>query len=62
MEFPIVINLTSPFPILGMFGDICYIFQISLEDYVSKQWRSCSAASDLGLHCLPVSYKKDAIL
>ena len=36
--------------------------QILIEYYVSKQWRHCSAASDLGLQWLPMSLKKDARL
>ena len=36
--------------------------QILIEYYVSKQWRHCSAASDLGLQWLPMSHKKDARL
>ena len=35
-----------------------FIFiQISIEHSVRKQWRSCSAVSDLDLHCLPMSFK-----
>ena len=30
-------------------------------DSISKQWRH-SVASDLGLHCLPMSHKKDTRL
>ena len=46
---------------------VVYIFfQILIEHSVSKQWRPCSyaasAASDLDLHCLPMSHKKDARL
>ena len=45
---------------------VFFIFiQILIETYASKQWRPLSdtmldAASDLGLHYLPMSQKKDA--
>ena len=62
MEFPILISWTSPFPTNGLLGGI----QILIEHYVSKQWRPWSdvrsAASDLGLHCLHMSNKKEARL
>ena len=38
--------------------------QVLMENYASKQWRPDqtphSVVSDLGLHCLPMSHKKDA--
>ena len=36
-----------------------YFIQILKDTSVSKQWRTCFAASDLILHCLPMSHKKD---
>ena len=37
-----------------------FIFiQISIEHSVSNPWRPCYTASDLGLHCLPMSDKED---
>ena len=40
MYFPILINWTSPFPILGLFGGIfSFIIQILKETYASIQWR-----------------------
>ena len=40
MYFPILINWTSPFPILGLFGGIFSFFiQILKETYASIQWR-----------------------
>ena len=37
-----------------------FIFiQILIE--ISIMIRTCSVASDLGLHCLPMSHKKDTI-
>ena len=43
---------------------VFFIFiQILIEHSASKQLtRSRFAASDLGLHCLPLSHKKDAML
>ena len=35
--------------------------QVLVQNYASKQWRQ-NAASDLGLHFLPLSHKKDAWL
>ena len=34
-----------------------FFIQILIENYASKQW---NVASDLGLHYLPMSHKKDA--
>ena len=40
-----------------------YVFILFLIDIqVSKQWRPWSDAADLGLHCLPMSHKRDAKL
>ena len=42
---------------------VFFIFiKILIEHSVSKQWRPHSAASDLDLHCLLMSHKKDARL
>ena len=47
---------------------VFFIFiQILIENSVSQKWRPtseviCPAASDLGLHCLPVSHKKETRL
>ena len=41
MEFSTTINLSSPFPILGV-GWYLFFFQILLEDSVSKRWSSWS--------------------
>ena len=46
---------------------VFFIFiQILKEPFVCKQWRPDQtprfAASDLVLHCLPMSHKKDAIV
>ena len=39
---------------------LCY--GIFIEDSVSKQWRPCSVAADLGLHCFPMYLQKEARL
>ena len=41
-----------------LFGGIFQFIQILIELSVSKQWRPCSTASDLGFHCLSRSQKK----
>ena len=59
MDFPILINWTSPFFIEGVFGVLFHLYQIP----VSKQCSPWSdAAYDLGLPCLPMSQKWDARL
>ena len=66
MYFPILINWTSPFPILGLLGGISQFIHILKEVFVIKQREPdltlCFAASDLDLDCLPMSHKKDAWL
>ena len=59
INFSILINWTSPFPNFGC--TFSFLFQIEIP--VSKRCRPWSevrsAASDLGLHCLPRSQKWD---
>ena len=57
MEIPTVIYLSNPFPFLGLLGGIFHLYS-NFERNFSKQ----TAASDLVLHCLPISQKKDAWL
>ena len=45
--FPILINWTGPFPILGLLGDI--FFQILKDTSESKQWRTWSDAAFCGV-------------
>ena len=52
MDFPILINWTSPFPFLGLLGGIFHFYSNFKRNF-------CLAASDLVLHCLPMSHKKD---
>ena len=41
---------------------VYFIFiKILMENYVSKHWRPSSVASGPGLHCLPMSHKKEAM-
>ena len=47
---------------LGCLAHIFILILFRIEIYVSKQCRPRSAASDLGLHCLPRSQKWDARL
>ena len=67
MYFPILINWTSPFPVLGLLGGIFLNFiQIFKDTSVSKQWRTWSDAAFYGVWSgfarLPMSHKKDASL
>ena len=52
MEFPFLINLTSPFQILGLLGGIFHFIQILKEIFVCKQWRTWSDAA-LSTQCMP---------
>ena len=68
MEFPTVINGTSPFPFYGFLGG-SFHFYINFDKTFYKQEKSGdldrtsrSVASLLDLHCLPMSHKKDAKL
>ena len=62
MDLPTRIGRMSLFPILGVIGGIFIFFFILIQHYLAnsgdpdKMLRS--AASDLGLPCLPRSHKK----
>ena len=62
MYFPFIINWTSPFPILGLLGEIFHLYSNSNNTSVSNSGEPDQtprfAASDLILHCLPMSHKK----
>ena len=65
MYLPILINWTSPFPFLGLFGGI--FIQILKRNFCKQTYENPDqtlpfALSDLVLHCLPISHKKDARL
>ena len=72
MYFPIFINWTSQFPILGLLGVVCFFFFFSflfkycIETSVCKNGEPDQtprfAAFDLVLQCLPMSRQKDARL
>ena len=65
MEFPTVINLTSLFPFLGCYVVLFLCIQILKETTANSGEPDQTppfAASDLGLHCWPLSHKKDARL
>ena len=67
MEFPIIINWNSPFPFQGLLGCMFRFYQNSNRTFCKKNsgdpdQTPRSAASDLGLHCLSMSHKKDARL
>ena len=65
MEYSILIYWTSPFIILGVSGVLFLFSSFFIEILVSSvdpEYTPHSAASDLGLHCLPRSLKRDARL
>ena len=66
VDFSILIQWTSPFPVLRVSGVLFHFISFRIEIPVSKQCRpwtdARSAASVLGLHCLPRSPKRDARL
>ena len=66
MDSPTLISRTIPFPILGVSGGIFHLYQILIDRTVSKLGDPLQiphkVVSDLGLHCLPMSPKKDARL
>ena len=61
MYLPIIINLTSPFPILGLLGDIFHFYSYFKRNNCKQTVENLkNMASDLVLHCLLMSHKKDA--
>ena len=66
MEFPTVINWNSPFLFKGVLNGIFHFYsnfnRTSCKQIVETDQMPHSAASDLGLHYLPMSYKKDTRL
>ena len=61
MNFPISISRTSLFQILGVLGGIFHFYSnlnrtFCKQTVVVSNQMPCSAASDLGLHCLPMSH------
>ena len=65
MEFPTVINWTSPFHLKGCWVVVFIFIQILREHSVNRgdpDQTPRSVESDLVLHCLPMSNKKEARL
>ena len=63
----ILINWTRPFPILEMSGLRCHFYSIAnryscLVNSENPDQTPRFAASDLGLHCLPMSHEWDSRL
>ena len=59
MYFPILINWTSPFPILGLLGGIFHFYSNFKRNFLiansgEPDQTPRFAASDLVLHCLPL--------
>ena len=68
MDFPIIINWMSPLSYLGVLGVILFLFlsHFSMKflhaNRIAPDGTPRSAASHLGLFCLPMSHKRDARL
>ena len=64
MDYAILINWTSPFFICGVSGVlvilILFLIEIPVRNSVDPDQMPHSAASDLVLHCLPLSHFWDA--
>ena len=59
MEFPTLFNGTSPFPFYFV-SDVGRHFSFLFNS--NRFFCKLYAAFDLGVHCLPMYHKKDAIL
>ena len=70
MDFPIIIIWGTPLSSLGMFrgvrGDFLFLSHFAMKflqaNRIAPDGRPRSAASHLGLCCLPMSHKEDARL
>ena len=68
MDLPTLISRRCVIPILGALGGIFFVFvQILIKNSVytdsgEPDQTPRFAASDLGLYCLSISYKKDIML
>ena len=67
MDPSILINWTSPFPNLRVSGVLFFFLfyfkqMFLLANSQDPDQTLCSAASDLGLHCLPMSRKRNTRL
>ena len=52
MEFPSIINWTSPFPFKGLLGGLFIVIQILIVHSVSKQWRHMRRLIRVSTVCL----------
>ena len=61
MKIPTFINWTSPFPFKGLLSGIFHFYS-NLDGTICLQANSgdTDVVSDLSLHCLPMSHKKDS--
>ena len=57
MDFPIIINWMSPLSSLGVLGVIFILYLIFRANRIAPDGTPRSAASHLGLCCLPMSHK-----
>ena len=67
MDSPIIIHWVSPLSFLGVLGVIFtflsnFFMKFLCAYRIATDGTLCSAASHLGLCCLPMSHKKDARL
>ena len=61
MDMPTISSKTSTFPILGVLGGIFFFFPNFNRTFCKQDPdHTAYVVSDLGLHCLPMSHKKDA--
>ena len=60
MEFPTIINWTGPFP--GLLSGIFHFYSNFKRAFCKQTVETQNVASDLGLHCLRTSHKKEARL
>ena len=62
MDSPIIVNWKSPFSFLGVLGVTYFSMKFFCANRITPDGTLRSAASHLGLFCLPMSHKKDARL
>ena len=67
MDSPIIINWLSPFSFFGVLEVIfnfylIFLMKLLLTNSIAPDGTPRSAASHLGLYCLPMSHKMDARL
>ena len=66
MDFPIVVIFISTFILKGSRSDFSFLFYFSMKimkaNRIAPDGTPPLAASYLGIFCLPMSHKKDAML